>query len=272
MDLSLTSDYVTSSKCPEPYLRRIAEAGFTHVHWCHHWSTDFLYSASEIEQIRRWLGEFGLQVVDLHGSTGSEKNWSSLREYERLAGVELVANRVQMTADLSSNVVIMHAPGVRQGDEENDTAQAQLRTSLDALEPVARRLGVRIAIENGDFRGIRALLSEYPPEFLGLCYDSGHGNMDDKGLDHLDSLKDRLIAVHLHDNDGSGDQHNLPMSGTINWERLAKIIAASSYSKCLSEECNMGGYDMAEEEYLAKAYQVGIALSEMVQAGRASVA
>ena len=34
MDLSMTSDYVPASGCPEPYLRSIAAAGFTHVHWC----------------------------------------------------------------------------------------------------------------------------------------------------------------------------------------------------------------------------------------------
>ena len=45
--LSMTSDYVTETGCPEPYLRRIAEAGFSRVHWCHQWNTDFLYADCE---------------------------------------------------------------------------------------------------------------------------------------------------------------------------------------------------------------------------------
>ncbi len=86
--LSLTTDYASSKGCPESALRRIAEAGFTHVHWCHQWNTDFLYGHAEIAQIGRWLAEFGLGLLDLHASAGVEKNWVSAREYERLAGVE----------------------------------------------------------------------------------------------------------------------------------------------------------------------------------------
>ena len=66
MQLSLTTDYATDTGNPEPYLKRIAEAGFSHVHWCHHWNTDFLYSPYEIAQIAEWLDDFGLRLLDLH--------------------------------------------------------------------------------------------------------------------------------------------------------------------------------------------------------------
>ncbi|MCX7935928.1 MAG: hypothetical protein N3A66_11800, partial [Planctomycetota bacterium] len=57
---AMTSDYAQSTGDPSPYLRRIAAAGFSHVHWCHHWNTDFLYARCEIEQIASWLKDFGL--------------------------------------------------------------------------------------------------------------------------------------------------------------------------------------------------------------------
>ena len=40
--LSITSDYFQSAGDALPYLQRIAEAGFTHVHWCHEWATDYI--------------------------------------------------------------------------------------------------------------------------------------------------------------------------------------------------------------------------------------
>jgi sugar phosphate isomerase/epimerase len=49
-------------------------------------------------------------LLDLHGSIGPEKNWASQREYERLAGVELVQNRIEMTAQLGGKVIVMHVP------------------------------------------------------------------------------------------------------------------------------------------------------------------
>ena len=75
--LSETTSYMKNSGSPEPYLRKIAEAGFSHVHWGHQWDTDFLYSKSEIDQIRTWLKECGLQMLNLHGSAGVEKKWDS---------------------------------------------------------------------------------------------------------------------------------------------------------------------------------------------------
>ena len=31
---------------------------------------------------------------------------------------------------------------------------------------------------------------------------------------------DKLIALHLHDNDGISDQHLLPFDGTVNWKNI----------------------------------------------------
>ena len=258
MKLSITTDYAKDTGDPSPYLERIADAGFSHVHWCHQWNTDFWYSKWELDQIQKWLTEYGLKLLDLHGSMGREKNWASEREYERLAGVELVKNRIEMAARLQSDVIIMHVPAWPACDS--------LRRSLDELAEFARERGVRIAIENGDFAAIRNLLSEYDQSYLGLCYDSGHGNVGGDGLDQLASLKERLISVHLHDNDGSGDQHNLLFSGTINWERLAGIIAGSAYKKCVSLEVSMRNSGVEDEiEFLGLAFETGIRFSKMIE-------
>ena len=265
MGLSVTTDYARDTGDPSPYLRRIAEAGFSHVHWCHHWNTDFLYSRWEIEQVRKWLDEYGLRLVDLHGSAGREKNWASPRQHERMAGVELVKNRIEMTARLSGNVTIMHIP--------DELESVPLRRSLDEVEGFARDRHVRIAIENGtgtgSFEAIRGVLSQYDPGYLGLCYDSGHGNVEGKGLVHLEPLKGRLISVHLHDNDGTRDQHGLLFSGSVDWPRLAGIVARSAYTKCVSMEVTMRNSGMEDEgDFLAEAFRTGRRFAAMTDGQR----
>jgi sugar phosphate isomerase/epimerase len=261
MNLSVTTDYARDQGDPSPYLRRIADAGFSHIHWCHHWNTDFLYSRCEVEQIRRWLADFGLTLLDLHASAGREKKWYSSREYEREAGVELVRNRIDMTATLGSDVIVMHIPGEPGCDP--------LRRSLDELEGFARERGVRIAIENGNFEAIGEVLTQRDPDYVGLCYDSGHGNIDGPGLDGLEALKARLIAIHLHDNDGTGDQHNLPMTGTVNWDRLTGILAQSAYDKCLNLEVSMTHSGIEDEgEFLAATHDLASRLTGMVDEAR----
>jgi hypothetical protein len=101
----ITSDYFQSYGDPRPYLERIAAAGFTHIHWCHQWNTDFLYSTSEIDQIESWFADYGLHLLNLHASQGKEKYWCSLQEYQRKAGVELVQNRIHMAARMCSSSI-----------------------------------------------------------------------------------------------------------------------------------------------------------------------
>ena len=258
MELSVATDYVTDRGDPSPYLERIAKAGFSHVHWCHHWGTDFLYSKWEIEQIQKLLTRYGLHLLDLHGAIGPEKNWVSPLEYERLAGVELVQNRIDMAAQLEGKVVVMHIP--------YESNNLPLRKSLEQLEPFVRAKGVRIAIENtNNFDAITELLSEYDANYLGLCYDSGHGNVSRNGLERLDMLKHRLISVHLHDNDGNSDQHRLPFSGNIDWRRFARIVSESAYNDPVSMEVSMRNEEIqSEEEFLKQSIEVGERLSHMI--------
>lgn len=269
--LAITTDYAADRGCPGPCLARIAAAGFDAVHWCHHWNTDFLYAEPEIDRIERWLSEYGLKLLDLHASAGCEKNWGSHLDYERRAGVELVENRIRMTARLGGDVAILHVPDPSAGVAADDHEEA-LRRSLDAIEPVARGCGVRIAFENrghDDFRQLRRLFDLYDAGYAGLCYDAGHGNLGGRGPDHLEETRNRLLSVHLHDNDGTADRHGIPFTGTVDWERLAGIVARSAYGKCVSLESNMRGTPgMSEETFLARAREAGERLARMIGAAR----
>ncbi len=268
---SIATDYRQDTGYPQPFLQAIAEVGFTHVHWCHHWCTDFLYSAPEIDQIHSWLSELGLGVTDLHASAGKEKAWASPLEYERLAGVELVANRLEMSARLGCDVAVLHIP--LQPEEEVAVGPYWdcVRRSLDALQTHSARTGVRIALENGgkpaSWLPVQQVFAEYPPEFIGLCYDCGHGNMSGDGLDRLAEQLDRLICIHLHDNDGSGDLHGMPFSGTVDWERLTRLIAQSDYRKWVNLELSQArsGYE-DERQFLLDAHAVAERLTAMIEA------
>lgn len=257
--LSMTTIYQTDRGNPEPYLRGIAEAGFSHVHWSHQWSTDFIYAAPEITQIVRWIRQYGLQVLDMHATHGKEKRWDSRFEYRRLAGVELVRNRLEMAARLGARAIVLHA-------YPDQSLDAQRRT-LDELEPTARLLEVRIALENlfeGNRQRLTELFAEFSPDYLGFCYDTGHGNMVTDGFEQLEAWRDRLAVLHIHDNDGNNDQHKLPFTATVDWERFMGIVRQSAYAGPLNLESTMGNHaEMAEAEFLQAAHRAGERLEGM---------
>lgn len=268
--LCINTDLVLSNGDPEPALAAAARAGFSHVHWCHHWDDDFLYSRWEIRHIARLLQRHCLRLGGIHASQGQEKHWASSTEHQRRSGLELVINRMKMARDLEGGCIVLHVPP-RPADQADIAAYWRcLERSVGAMEKAWRQTGVRVAFENGllthnaHLDVIGELLTRWPAEFAGVCYDSGHGNIDGEGLAQLEGLKDRLIATHLHDNDGQKDQHRLPFSGSVDWQRLAGILARSTHVGPLTLEL-VKPPEQAMEQYLGEAFKIAQRFAQMVE-------
>lgn len=262
MKIALNTDYLGGTGHPEKYLRMMAEAGFTHVHWCHQWNTDFLYSTHEIAEYKKIFKRNGLTLLDIHGSSGQEKCWFSTDEYSRKAGVELVINRMEMLVEMEGEgVLMMHPPYYgEQYDEEarklnRARFDAQMR-SLDELIPAMEHYNVKIALENlpaDTFELLPLYLKEFPKEWIGVTFDSGHANMLSRnGLSLIKNLGDRIEALHLHDNDTTGDDlHQPPFYGNIDWTELVRFIKESSYGasgRPLSFELSMRNTPFFKED------------------------
>lgn len=75
---------------------------------------------------------------------------------------------------------------------------------------------------------------------FGFCLDIGHLLL--LGLDAMNAmvtLGDRMVAFHIHDNDGVNDLHIEPFSGLTNWQRFVKGVRTVGYKGNLNFE--LGG-------------------------------
>ncbi len=253
--LAINSDIYSADAAPEEVIGAIAAGGFSRIHWCQQWSSDLLYLPVEIRAIQRLFNRHGVHVNGVHASCGRLRFCWSPTEWVRDAGFELVVNRMEFAAELGGDSVVLHAPT----HPENRAEWEVVLRVLDRLEAVSRRLGVRVAVENMPLdanAGLEELWRRYSPEFLGFCYDSGHGNLGDfGGLDFLERNLDRLTILHLNDNDGhTGDQHLLPGDGSADWPRLAALLAKSPCRDNVNIEVAMRGYEgVSVADYLARA-------------------
>ena len=253
---SMTTDYLVDSGDPFSCLRKISDAGFSHIHWCHEWSTNYFYTEEDLDKIKSYLNEFSLTILDIHASNGRDISWESPDDSKRNSAVELVRNRIDMAEKFNVNVIIMHV------SEYNYF----LKKSLDELQSYAKTRDVKIAIENTmNFPVVDKILSDYNSDFLGLCYDSGHGNIEENSYVWLDKLKDRLISIHIHDNDGKRDLHQIPFTGTLEWDRVSNLISKSSYKKCVNFEVSLRNMEIEDEEkFLAQSFRAAEKLSDMI--------
>jgi sugar phosphate isomerase/epimerase len=276
------SSLFSHAENPRDALSDIAAFGhFEYVMWHHGMHATELYTKEEAEQIASWLKHFGLKVRDVHGTHGKGACWSP-DENIRMTGVALLKNRVDLATQLDAKVVTMHIPREPKEPEKREAYRTVLYKTLDEMEPYAQERNILIALENlhypewDDFTSIRAILTQYRSEYLGVCYDSGHGNLCSNGLEQLETLKDRLIAIHLNDNLGNRgktapeeDRHMLLYTGTVNWLDIAKAIATSSYNGPMSMEIGRRNHPrMSIPEFLEAAYKTGIRFAGEVEVFR----
>lgn len=72
---------------------------------------------------------------------------------------------------------------------------------------------------------------------FGLCLDTGHLNLLRKSFrTYVPIVGQRLVALHIHDNDGAKDQHLMPYVGTILWDDFCNSLKEVGYSGDLSFE------------------------------------
>ena len=77
---------------------------------------------------------------------------------------------------------------------------------------------------------------------LGLCLDVGHANAVSKipVRQWLKRLAPRLMHLHLHDNDGAADLHQIPGDGSLGFPGLMDEIEAAAPKATLTFECMDG--------------------------------
>ena len=80
-------------------------------------------------------------------------------------------------------------------------------------------------------------------------------------------VKNKIFALHLHDNDKSSDQHLLPFDGTIDWDLYAKNLKIANYNgPIILESCYRNEYlNMSVEKFYKKGYEIGERIATMFE-------
>lgn len=222
----------------------IAEAGFTATSLG---GTPHLagYDTPENRQkLERLLRQYHLSLDSVHAPFPDGDRLFSEDESERLHSLERCYLALDAAAELDGKAMVIHMIqpyGIPPG-EKRDRMIEQGRRSVTTLADYAARRNVILAMENGQRLEYDQVLFQFLEEFqvphVGLCYDSGHENIQGTCFEILERYGNRLVALHLHDNHGS-DTHLLPYEGTIDWEKFRKTMRKLAYPKALLLESNM---------------------------------
>ena len=146
----------------------------------------------------------------------------------------------------------------------SEIGEKRLKEVLDVCE----KLNVPLAVENiNDKETFVKTFENIKHKMLRFCYDSGHGNVFDKDFDYLSEYGDKLICLHLHDNNGKTDQHTITKySGTIDWHRIAKILAKCPEVSLDYEILNrVDNVPKDPKQFLIEAYSQALELEKLIE-------
>lgn len=154
-------------------------------------------------------------------------------DVNRYLWYEVASKSMELCAFLDCPYIVVHGFKLARQLGSEEAEWDKTKEFLDYLAPIAMRLGITICIENlyamiGNHivegpccdvhkvtERIDAINAEYGAEVLGFCFDTGHANL--VGLDmesFITSLGSRLKVLHVHDNDGVRDLHQIPFTFT----------------------------------------------------------
>jgi len=181
--------------------------------------------------IRRILQERGMSLNNIHDGNGA---LASTDEECRTKAATDALVAMEAAAELGAGMTVHHLGGTSREPANIPKEIEQVRRSVEALLPRAQKLGITLAFENGTNENymacFREVMSQYDDPLIGFCYDTSHDRLWCGGtLETLEQFGSRLATLHVSDNRGERDDHQLPWEGIIDWSQFVRVLAQTGY-------------------------------------------
>jgi sugar phosphate isomerase/epimerase len=211
------------------------------------------HNRSVVRSVARWFGEVDLPAPSLHlplERPGEDILGS--RPIERQRAVDELKRCLELCDLMPLSYTVLHLGS--QGQQFNPVLFDYAYATVATIKSFA---GLRVLLETlsndiATFQRIQEFATAAQIPNIGICYDTGHGEMD--------GTPD---AIHLNDNNGEGDPHLWPFEGSRNWPALVERIVQSEFSGPLILE--------AADDRLDKARDCRSRLQDLLDEARNSI-
>jgi sugar phosphate isomerase/epimerase len=207
-----------------------AGAGFAAIElFCARGHFDY-QSLADVRALGAWLDAYGLELHAVHAPTHRDQGPAressspiSISDPERVRRLDAV-DEIKRALDVAESVpfrfLVLHVATSREPDDPRRWDAAF--NSIEHLALFAKHRAVTIALENtpGELptpANLQRFLDQTRLTDVRLCFDVGHAHMGGGIAVALESMRDRIVTAHIHDNHGEKDEHLPPFEGTVDW-------------------------------------------------------
>lgn len=244
-------------------LRLIKEAGFQSVLlW---WAIESAYEPPVPKKIET-ADKYGLSVENAHlhfdgVNTLWEEGYAGEHYCTELAGL------ISEAGVFGIRTLVVHLTRTKTPPPFSEIGLSRFLRLCE----VAEHSNVDLAFENLKIpERLYEFMRHVDSDRIGVCFDVGHNHCICPERRIARDFASRIKAVHLHDNDGTRDAHNIPGDGTVDWTKVRQELLDSAYTgawsleiehaqtdvfgKSLLSEKDDPYFGMRPEEYLARAF------------------
>lgn len=210
------------------------------------------------KRILQTCSQGGVLVDSIHAPFGNRLDISSPDPDIRTAGIELTLRAIDACRMMGCSQLMIHLND-RFRKEELEARIMFIEKSITIIVDYANRYDVDLAVENLPSAQAATLfehiLSVFPDDRLAVCLDTSHAHLSHTLHDLMEHYGRRMTAVHISDNRGDHDDHQLPFEGTIDWEKFARHFARTGYAGTFLLEVEMRESAFQDaKEFLHQAY------------------
>ena len=185
----------------------------------------------------------GIEISQVHGPWPTDDTTAE----NRAATLEHMRLAVYGCHCLGAPYLIIH-PQMPYGWGREDDADFALSLTVELMKnlmPDCEKYGVTLCLENMPMTAHRISTMERIAEAVkmvghpnaAICFDTGHTNVYGHDLgDAVRTAGKYLRTLHVHDNDGKADRHQLPYLGTADWDSFTAALAETGFDGVMSLE------------------------------------
>ncbi len=199
---------------------------------------------AQLQRLLDALSISGIRVNSIHSPFGPNFDISHPDDSIHERGVDSLIDAIELASVIDADKVIVHASDFVNGDRSRRMERA--KGVLREMGVIAAESGIVLALENlpPGYLGhtpeeIISLLDRTDRGTMGVCFDSGHANLSGHFMEFAGALLPIAVTMHLHDNDGTDDQHAFPGTGNIDWHGFAHTYRVLECKATMVIECKL---------------------------------
>ena len=241
-----------------PLLPRFRDAGFTHLEMVDKAELD----DNILDNLRQTSTSYDIEIPNWH--LIQESPFQDTHDASREA-----INRMKRSMERGSRIGAKNHVLHWYHCFTEEKYDAMWRDIVDEWAEYAERLGIRLLMETppyySSWRHVSAsevfeFVCNYPPQVMSICVDVNHSNLKEKLPDVIHRVKDRLISLHISDNNGHREQHWLPGQGVIDFPALFESLESVEFDGLFVLEVNPWCENPQDASEINWLYEFGINL------------